>query len=135
MKVARVLLRAFILGCIASSLYVYLSGGYEKFFSVAWIAPLTVMIISFILWLETKITRPFWIALIYFSLPIILNGLSQLCGFFGFVTLQYFLFDIRYMILLYVLIVSLITIIIIIRLRGIKKRRKKEKWKKVEQKK
>lgn len=103
-----------LIGCIIAVPYTYLAGGsFENFFAAAWIAPVGATILGVILWVETKVTRMFWIVLTYFCLPIIFNGLSQLFGLFGYGEIKTILFDLRYAILGYIFITGLVFLILI----------------------
>ena len=123
-----------LIGCIIAVPYTYLAGGsFENLFATAWIAPVGATILGVILWIETKVTRMFWVVLTYFCLPIILNGLSQLFGLLGYAGIQLFLFNLRYAILGYIFIIGLVSVILTgylkssLRRRRLKKRLEKKK--------
>lgn len=106
---AILLLAYFITGCILSWPYTYLAGGSPGHWSsAAWLTPVATLLLYATYLMkrgrcrrENRCVAPFWVLLTYFCLPVLLNGVSFLLKSVGCEVVGSYVFEVRYVSLLF----------------------------------
>lgn len=130
----------FFIGCIIAVPYSYLAGNDPEsimgFIKTAWISPIGAIIVFIVFSLSQYKTaiRNTILALMYFCLPIILNGLSKIAGLLGYEYWEKLIFDMRYPMLSYVALFIVLFFILFYYIKGKIKRKKQKRWREREKK-